>query len=424
MDSYGPGDATDRENRKPRPERRPKRNANGEGTVYRRKDGRWCIAVFVLQPDGTRKRKYLYGRTRQEVRRKRTELLRKVDRGIPVPTRSPTVAAYLEHWLTTVAARKLRPNTLRSYDTYVRLYLVPGLGKKRLDQLQARDVRLWLDQVRQTCRCCDQGKDSDRPPQRRRCCALGRCCRDLPSARTVQYLHAILRSALQHAVREEELDRNVAKNVQVPGGHRPEIQPLTVDEARQLLATARSDRLHALYVLALLLGLRRGELLGLPWSDVNLTDGVLQVRQTLHRAQGRLYFSEPKTPRSRRPLPLPDPCVQALRNHRERQQREREAAGGRWHGTGLVFTTAIGTPIEPRNLNRAFTALLRRAGLRHVRLHDLRHTTATLLRADGVDLRVIMQILGHSALAVTSDTYSHVALDEQREALRRLGQLA
>lgn len=402
---------------------RGKRRANGEGSVYQRKDGRWGAAVYVPQPDGSIRRKQVYGRTAEEAREKRDDLARKARHGTPVPTRSRTTADYLTYWLREVASQKVRPTTLTSYEKYVNLYLIPGLGGKRLDRLQARDVRRFLNRLRDMCQCCAQGQDAKRPDNKRRYCATcpPRCCRKVPSGRTIQYVHAILRSALQHAVREDELDRNVARNVQVGSGNRPEIEPLSLQEARTLMRVASADRLHALWVLALMLGLRRGELLGLRWVDIDLEEGVLTVRQTLNRAQGQLYFDVPKTPRSRRRLPLPDRCLTALREHADRQDRQRQATGEHWHASELVFTTAVGTPIEPRNLNRTFNALLARAGVRRVRLHDLRHTTATLLRTEGVDLRLVMSILGHSALAVTSDTYTHVDLSAQREALGQLG---
>jgi integrase len=400
--------------------RGPTRRANGEGTIYQRKDGRWEGAAYVLTTAGRRVRKRVYGATREQAHAKITALIGDSQRGIAVAATAQNVGDYLGYWLQEVARPKVRASTFRSYETYVRIYLIPGLGTKRLDRLTARDIRTWLNSVRTTCQCCAQDHDRARPEAKRRCCAVGDCCAKFPSARTIAYLHALIRAALAHAVREDLLPRNVARQVQVPAGERPEIDPLTVEEAKKLLAAARADRLHAIYAVALGVGLRRGEALGLRWEDVDLDPGVLRVRQTVQRAGGKLVFVPPKTQRSRRAIPLLPQLVSALTEHRDRQDRERAAAGQRWQEHGLVFTTTIGTPIEPRNLNRSFTALCDSAGIRRIRLHDLRHTCATLLLAQGVDLRMIMEILGHSAIAVTGNLYTHVKLDTQRSALDKL----
>ncbi|MFD0393970.1 site-specific integrase [Streptomyces nogalater] len=207
-------------------------------------------------------------------------------------------------------------------------------------------------------------------------------------------------------------------------GTKREIEPLTAKEGRQLLAAARDNRLWAVYELAVRVGLRRGELLGLRWSDVDLHEGVLTVRQALQRVGGELLIVAPKTQRSARRVALPAECVTALRAQRAQQIADRKAAGANWKGTGqgLVFTTKNGTPIEPRNLNRSFEALCARAKVRKVRFHDLRHTCASLLHEQGADARMIMAVLGHSSIRVTMDIYTFVRLDSQRSAFDRVGQ--
>ncbi|WP_309504993.1 site-specific integrase [Streptomyces sp. KM273126] len=239
----------------------------------------------------------------------------------------------------------------------------------------------------------------------------------------MRFLLVILRAALQHAVREDELPRNVARNVELSMGTKREIEPLTAKEGCQLLAAARDNRLWTAYELAVRIGLRRGELLGLRWSDVDLPEGVLTVRQALQRVGGELLIVAPKTQRSARRVALPPECVTALCAQRAQQIADRKAAGANWKGTahGLVFTTKNGTPIEPRNLNRSFEALCVRAGVRKVRFHDLRHTCASLLHERGADARMIMEVLGHSSIRVTMDIYTFVRLDSQRSAFDRVG---
>lgn len=197
--------------------------------------------------------------------------------------------------------------------------------------------------------------------------------------RMVQYIHAVLRNALQNAVREELVARNVAKLVQVETPDYEVGKGLTIAQAQRLLETVKRTRGHSLYVLALMLGLRRGELLGLRWSDVDLEVATLTVRQNLVRASGELRVQAPKTRRSRRTLPLPPPVVAALRQQQARQAEERQSAGSSWAGNDLVFSTSLGTPIEPRNLTRHFYSVRDRAGLPGIRFHDLRHTCLTLL---------------------------------------------
>jgi integrase len=189
------------------------------------------------------------------------------------------------------------------------------------------------------------------------------------------------------------------------------------------LAEARQDRLYAVWAVALAAGLRKGEALALRWQDVDLEAGTLRVSQTVQRVAGKLVFSEPKTARSRRTVPLSPVAVTALRAHRAMQATERLRAGTLWHDSGLVFTTTVGTALDPRHLNRLFDDLCRRANIRRVRVHDLRHTCASLLLAQGVEPKVIMETLGHSQISTTMDLYAHVLPALQRQAATRMDDL-
>lgn len=401
-----------------------KRNPNGEGTIYRRKDGRYEGAGYVLMPDGTQRRRRVYGKTREEARKKLTEMLSKSDQGIPAADTTESLGAYLAYWLEHVVRHKVRASTVYSYSKCVNAYIVPQLGKKKVARLSAKDVRLFLDWARLACQCCAQGQDTACPAAKRRCCAATpkRCCERRLSPRMVQYLHAVLRNALQHAVREELVQRNVAKLVQVQTPRYRVGRGLSVAEAKKLLADVQDNRLGAAYVLALYLGLRRGELLGLHWSDVDLERGSLEIRTALQRVNGELTLTAPKTRRSERPVPLPAVCVDALRRRRDLQMEERHAVGERWQDSGLVFTTRLGTPIEPRNLNRHFYPIRERLEL-DVRFHDLRHTCVTLLLGVGVPPHIVRDIVGHSALDVTMNIYAHADMTEKRAALDKLGTL-
>ncbi|MHC5702728.1 tyrosine-type recombinase/integrase [Streptomyces tirandamycinicus] len=402
-----------------------KRRANGEGTITKRKDGRYHAAAYVYRPDGTRTRKFVYGKTRDEVADKLTEMQEMTRQGIPAASSTMAFGDYLTYWLAAIAPERLKPATLNSYEGLTRLYIRPALGKKRLNRLSPADVRRFLADFKAACLCCLRGADEERPEGKRTCCAVGRCCGRRPSARTVQYVHAVLRSALQQAIREELIVRNVARIVETPTVESKEVRPLDAGEVRLLLKVARPHRLYALWLLLISTGLRRGEVLGLTWSDIDLSAGTLRVRRNVQRIRRELIFGTPKTMRSVRTVSLPQRCVRALTEHRERQDRERKVAGEKWQPApgqpaGLVFTTSTGRVTDPRSLNRMLTILCRDAKVRRVRVHDLRHTCASLLLAQGVDARTIMETLGHSTITMTLDTYAHVMGTTLRAAADRM----
>ncbi len=383
--------------------RRSKKRVNGQGSIYQRKDGRWAGAAFVLGADGTYRRVPVYGSTAEDVDAKLTAIKNRSNQGLPADATGWTVGKYAEHWLTHVATPKLRPTTLARYRSLVRQYIVPAIGRKRLPALTPADVRLLLARAAAT-------RTPGRPGQ-------PEAERPTVSARTVQQVHAVLRAMLNHAMREELIGRNVARLAQPPTPEREEIRPWTDAEARAFLTGCRSHRLYALFVVALALGLRRGEALGLRWVDVDFATGQLRVWQTLQRVRGEgVVFGPPKSRRSRRVLTMPGVVVDALRQYRARQQQDRAAAGDTWTDSRLVFTTTTGGHLEPRNLNTTFARLLVRTAVRPIRLHDLRHTCATLLLSRGVSPRMVMDILGHSQIAVTMNTYGHAIPAMQHEA--------
>jgi integrase len=204
---------------------------------------------------------------------------------------------------------------------------------------------------------------------------------------------------------------------------RPEIDPLTLEQAKRFLEAARGERLEALYATVLMLGLRRGEILGLRWEDIDLDARTLRVAQALQRADGRLRIVEPKSDRSRRVLALPESVVASLRGHRVRQLEERLAAGSGWQNTGLVFASIAGKPLDPQNMSRHFRRLLRKAGLKMFRFHDLRHSAASFLLAQGAHPRAIMELLGHSQSSLTMNTYSHVMPAMMRDLADKMDSL-
>jgi integrase len=395
--------------------------ANGEGSIYPFRNG-FAAYVWVTTPAGDRKRKYVYGPDRETVHGKWIELHRKAAER-PVPTRVPTLGDWLATWLAEEVTPNLAPSTAVNYAMFVRLYIVPVLGAVRLDRLSVQDVQRWLNALREQCQCCAQGKDAGRPDAKQRCCALGECCEDVLSPRSVSDVRAALRSALASAITRELISRNPAALVKLRTPRRRRRKAWTSEQARRFLESARAagDALYAAYVLTLVLGLRRGEVLGLVWDDLDLDNAELTVGLQLQRVGGELLHRETKTEGSDATLPLPGICVAALRWQKARQDAARERAGDAWQDVlGFVFTTRYGTPIEPRNMLRSFHRLIAAAGVPDLAVHDARRTCATLLVDLDVHPRVIMQILRHAQISVTMEIYSQAPSRQTREALRRL----
>ncbi|WP_169953728.1 site-specific integrase [Microbispora sp. H11081] len=406
---------------KSRKPRKTRKRSNGEGTIVQRKDGRYEAKVFVPTTAGAIKRVSVYGKTREECHAKFVALKSQADQGIPVASENWTVGDYLAYWLEHVVKVERRPKTVQGYEGVIRRYLLPALDRKRLDKLNAAEVRQFVTSLRTGCQCCQRGWDKLRKPPE--CCAKkgGECCEYKIETRMVQFIHAVLRNALENAVREEIISRNVAKLVKVSPPKYKVNRGLTVPQARALLKASQGHRLGALYVLAVCLGLRRGELLGLRWEDVDLEAGTLEVVQTLQRVGGRLQFVKPKTEDSERTVPLPPVCIEALKEHRKRQFAERSDRWPDWEDHGLIFPSRRGTPMEPDNLRRSWGEIRKAAGLGTVRLHDLRHTCVSLLLDLGVPPHIVREIVGHSDIEVTMTIYAHASLDEKRKALGKLG---
>jgi integrase len=231
----------------------------------------------------------------------------------------------------------------------------PGLAVKRLDRLRVRDVQTWLNTLATTCQCCAQGKDARRPARKQRCCAAGACCKSFPLASTLGDARKVLRSALTHAQTEELITRNVAGLAKLPASRKRKGKAWSTEEARRFLESARhdGDPHYATYVLVLVCGLRKGEVLGLTRDDLDLDAAELVIGLQLQRVGRQLLHRETKTQTSDATLPLPGICVTALRHRLVETDDARPAAGSAWLHTGLVFCTAFGTPIDPRNFNRS-----------------------------------------------------------------------
>lgn len=385
---------------------------NNEGSVYQRKsDGKWCAAVTL--PSG--RRKVAYGDTEKQAIRARRKLLADVEAGRPAPIgRAPTLAAYLARWLDVrvageVEAGHLDESTADSYRQMVEGHIMPtSMAKVKANALSPDDVRSWQRERLKTV--SSRGKPF--------------------SPRTVGMAHAVLRRALNDAMRDELLTRNVAALVPLPAGQSKPVESHDAPDLEKVFAEMMADDLAVLWFTMLAFGPRRGEALAMRWSLTDLDAGTTKLRKQIRRVRdavadpktgrrsGRLVEKDLKTAESRATLSLPLALVELLRDHHGDQAVARKAARV-WIDADLIFTTGVGTALEPRNVNRAWDALCRRAGVK-VRVHDLRHAAASLAFAAGASVKEVQAMLRHSRESTTSDLYVHVFESVRRGTADRM----
>jgi integrase len=305
------------------------------------------------------------------------------------------MAVYLSSWIEKVR-HEVEPSSFARYQSEVRLRLIPGLGNLSLARLTSQQVQAFYAQK----------------------------LHEGVSASVVKYMHGVLRHALSDAQRLGLVYRNACDLVDVPRVRRREIMPLTAEQARGFLLSLRGHRSEALYVLALATGMRRGELLALRWQHVDLDNALIKVQASLQLRQGRWVLAPPKTKYSRRQIALSRTTVDALRRHRALMAAEKLRLGPAWEDDELVFPNTAGRMQDPTYLaHYQFKPLLRKAGMPNIRFHDLRHTAATLLLAQGVNAKVVSEMLGHSSIALTLGIYGHVLPHMQQQAAEIMDRL-
>jgi len=369
------------------------------GHIKQRAKGSWSIALELGRDPSTGRRKQQWTTvrgTKQQAEKKLAELQHQIDTGGYIKPSKLTVGEHLRDWIRDYAAITVRPRTLEGYAMIVEKHLVPGLGGIVLSQLQPTQIQKYYAKALENGRSDGNGG---------------------LSARTVKHHHRVLSEALAYGVRMNRIIRNVAQAVIPPRPVNREMNTLDEPEMDTLLEAARGTPYYHLFHLALYTGLRRSELLGLRWKDVDLYLANLSVTQVMHRLQGgQVVFLEPKTAKSRRQVSLTPDSAIALREHYEQQEQEREALGTPLDGDSLVFSRIDGTPLPPITVNHAFIRIMKKAGLDGIRMHDLRHTHATLMMKQGVNPKIVQERLGHSSFAVTMDIYSHVVPGLQEAA--------
>lgn len=375
----------------------------GEGSIRKRKDGRWEAALTVgYTSNGNPKRRSVYGKTRKEVADALFQLGSKYGKGLLANPDKITVSEFLNQWLEDKSDTK-KPTTVAGYRNAVEKHIVPKLGKVRLQQLQPTHVQNLYRELRR-----------DRTDEK------GKVIKGLGNS--LRLVHCVLRDAFKRAVKLDLVAVSPISKVDAPSTTRFDGKAWTTDQAKAFLEASHSSRWCALFHLALTTGLRRGELLGLYWDDLDMTAKKLMVKRNYTTAGGTPMILEPKTHRSTRPVALTDWDVRVLEDHRAGQQAERELSAI-WEGDQWVFSTSIGTPINPANLSREFKRIVKLAEVPDIRFHDLRHSSASLAILAGVELKVLSERLGHSSTRITSELYQHTYSSQHEEAADALGAL-
>jgi integrase len=394
------------------------RKPNGASSIYQGTDGYWHGRVTVgVKDNGRPDRRHVQAMSEREVIRKVRDLERERDAGtVRKPGQRWTVETWLTHWVDNIAAPVVRENTIAGYRVAVRKHLIPGVGGHRIDRLEPEHLeRLYA-----------------------RMMANG------SAPATAHQAHRTIRTALNEAVRRGHLTRNPATLAKAPRLTEDEIEPYSVEDVQRLLEEAAKRRNSARWAIALALGLRQSEALGLKWSDVDLDTGTLTVRRGRQRPKwrhgcggscGRKYgghcpsrvplrtdTAETKSRAGRRSMGLPDELVALLRKHGEEQDEERETAAQLWREGGWLFATPTGEPVNPRTDYDEWKRLLKRAGLRDGRLHDARHTAATALLLLGVPERAVIGIMGWSNASMAM-RYQHITAQVRRDIAKRVGGL-
>jgi integrase len=360
------------------------RRGFGEGSIYPRGDGRWVS--YLRMPDG--RKKFFTGRTREIVKERLAEAQRQAQAGRLVMGPDQTLALYLERWLEEGVRNSVRPKTYENYELCVRR-LLPELGRVRLRALTPEHIQH----------------------------ALGNLIRRGLAARTVRQVHMVLRCSLKQAVLWRLIPGNPSDAVKAPRAERKEMRTLSEEQVRSLLAATAGTRHHALWIFLVTAGVRLGEALALKWADIDMVEGNATIRRALQRHRGvGMVFVEPKSSRGRRTVPFPPETIATLAAQRRDLDRERSQAGKLWHENHLVFPSPVGRPRDMTYLSYTFHRGLQLAGLPRMRIHDLRHTAATHLLTKHVHPKVVQELLGHSTIAITLDTYSHVMPALAKEA--------
>ena len=385
-----------------------KKRGSGEGTISKRKDGRWAAAITTgYGPDGQQKRKFYYGKTRQEVAEKLREALNNQSIGIVIDSKNITIHQWLITWLSEYKKANVRQTSYEYYTYVIENYIchAGGIGHVKLKDLRPDQLqKLYNDTLKQDF-----------------------------SPSTIKIMHILMKGALKQAVQNGLIMRDITEGTVRPKMIKSDARVFTVDEQKQFQDILTDEKYSLIYMLGLGTGLRIGELLGLRWQDIDSNDGWLHVRQTLVRVKNtdinansktKLIFQEPKTESGNRIVPIPSNFIPILEKHEIKQKENKLKSYGLYRDDlGLVFCNKLGEPLEPSNIRSRLYKLTEKAGIDHANMHALRHTYATRLLEADENTKVLQTLLGHSNIATTLNTYAHVLPERQKQAAEKINHL-
>lgn len=374
--------------------------------VSKRPDGRWETRVRVGTDNGKPKYRSIYGRTKKEAEEKLAEITTQLKTGTYANPSNVTLGEWINEWIN--GRPNIRETTRAFYDSLIRVHIAPALGDIKLNRLTTRDIQTLLNEKMVDGAVRGGGL----------------------SAATIRYIHVCIQSTLKQAVKERLLIVNPAEAVERPQIPPKEMKTLTIEQVGIFLEEAKQDPNYAAFLLDLSTGLRRGELLGIWWDDIDFEKSTLTIRRQLSKRSrtaekhlDRLFFTQPKTNAGHRQLSLPSNVLHALKDHRKRQHEARLIMGGAYLNPDIVFATPEGGPLCPDSFYKSFKRILRKAGLPNVRFHDLRHTYATMALQAGISPKTIQAVLGHANISTTLNIYGHVTKEMHTQAAEIMGDI-
>ncbi len=393
---------------------KPKARANGEGTLFKRSDGLWVGRIpNGYKPDGSVKYIQYTGKLQSDVKEKMDKAKSDLRTNTYVEPNKITVKEWLDSWLNVTIKESVKETTWLSYKGIINTHIIPEVGGVKLLQLQTSNLqKLYNDKL-------NGGRTDKRKVDGKMVNKEGGL-----SPRTIRYMHIIIHSALDQAIKEKIMQINVSESVKLPKNPKKEMKTLQVHDINKFLSAAQSSRYYTAFMVELYTGLRRGELLGLRWKDIDFKNSKIKVIQQLVKEGSKHVIRELKTEKSQnRVISIPDEVVQELKDHKKRQAEERKLLGLSELYDGLIFTAETGTFVQTRNFDRTFKAILKKAKLEDIRIHDLRHTFALISLQAGADIKTLQNDLGHESIQTTLDKYGHVNEEMKRDASNKRSQL-